>query len=149
MDVVNGTLSYHVILLIPFCFDCDHRSLTCMFSSCCTLPYCFCSHCNEGNCYCNEDPFECVNEENIDRFCVHLDPDGDKVVGELLRHRRWVRTLATITMVLALVEIGVGTWSLHIYPYLFCYCCFSFDCLFFIDHFDDICRWICLFIDYT
>ena len=50
-----------------------------------------------------------MSEENIDRFCVHLDPDGDKVETELLHQRRLVRTLATITMILALVEIGVGT----------------------------------------
>ena len=68
-------------------------------------------HCNGGNCYCDMECFSCLDEEETDKFCVHLDPDaGEKIEIELIRIRKFIRFLATLALLVGSVELGVGTF---------------------------------------
>jgi hypothetical protein len=68
-------------------------------------------HCNGGNCWCEEDCMPCLNEEETDKFCVQCDPDRDDpkaLVLEQIKIRKWIRFLATLTLIFGGVEVGVG-----------------------------------------
>lgn len=71
-------------------------------------------HCNGGNCYCDTECLSCLDDEETDKFCVHLDPDVNEKGGieiELIRIRKYIRVLATIALAVGAVELGVGAYA--------------------------------------
>lgn len=70
-------------------------------------------HCNGGNCYCDEECCSCIEDEAVDKFCIHLDPDVDQNIEiELIKIRKWIRFLATLALIAGSVELGVGTFRM-------------------------------------